>query len=132
MHDHWFERTAAKDLEGVMRYIADDIVAYEHDAPLQHVGRGQVREVCRQGLDWAEGPVTWDVPDMRVLIRDDLAVVWGLNRMTAQAADGSVEESWSRGTRVLQRRDGAWVMIHQHVSFPYDARTGQARTDLSP
>jgi ketosteroid isomerase-like protein len=31
-------------------------------------------------------------------------------------ADG--EESWSRGTRVFRRREGRWLMTHQHVSFP--------------
>lgn len=132
VHDHWFGRTAAKDLEGVMRHIADDILSYEHDAPLQYVGREQVREVCRQGLEWAPGTVTWDVPDMRVLIRDDIAVVWGLNHMTAGEADGTTAESWSRGTRVLQRRNGEWAMIHQHVSYPYDPRTGEAKTGLRP
>ncbi|WP_309258588.1 MULTISPECIES: SgcJ/EcaC family oxidoreductase [unclassified Streptomyces] len=132
VHDYWFERTAAKDLEGLMRHIADDIVSYEHDAPLQYVGRDQVREVCRNGLESAEGTVSWGVPDMRVLVRDDLAVVWGLNRMTAQEPDGATSTSWSRGTRVLQRRDGEWTMVHQHVSYPYDAGTGDAKTDLSP
>ena len=43
----------------------------------------------------------------------DLAVAWGLNRMTL---DGT--ENWSRGTRVFARRDVRWQMIHQHVSFP--------------
>lgn len=38
VHEHWFERTAAKDLEGLMRHIADDVVSYEHDAPLQYGG----------------------------------------------------------------------------------------------
>ena len=39
--------------------------------------------------------------------------------------DGTVRELWSRGTRVLQRRDGRWQLTHQHVSFPVDA-AGQA------
>ncbi|KAA6224470.1 hypothetical protein CP973_16690 [Streptomyces albofaciens JCM 4342] len=44
----------------------------------------------------------------------------------------SKEESWSRGTRVFQRRDGEWQMIHQRVSYPYDLETGAARADLRP
>ncbi|MEU3004702.1 nuclear transport factor 2 family protein [Streptomyces sp. NPDC007020] len=91
-----------------------------------------MREVCRQGLDWAPVALTWDVPDMRVLIRDDIAVVWGLNHMTAAEADGTTTESWSRGTRVLQRQNGKWAMIHQHVSYPYDPQTGKAKIDLQP
>jgi ketosteroid isomerase-like protein len=41
-------------------------------------------------------------------------------------------ESWSRGTRVFQRTGRGWEMAHQHVSFPFDLETGQARTDLAP
>ncbi|MGW4838825.1 nuclear transport factor 2 family protein [Streptomyces globisporus] len=40
--------------------------------------------------------------------------------------------SWSRGTRVLQRQNGKWTMIHQHVSYPYDPRTGEAKINLQP
>ncbi|MPY47870.1 DUF4440 domain-containing protein [Streptomyces sp. K1PN6] len=132
VHQHWFERTAAKDLDGLMAHIAEDIVSYEHDAPLQYIGRDRVREVCRAGLESAPGGVTWDVPEMKVLIRDDLAVVWGLNHMTGEMEDGTTDSTWSRGTRVLQRRGGEWQMIHQHVSYPYAPETGETKTDLSP
>lgn len=33
---------------------------------------------------------------------------------------------------IFQKRDGRWLMIHQHVSFPYDAESGLAQTELSP
>lgn len=83
VHQNWFDATARKDLDRLMAHIADDIVSYEHEAPLQYHGVDAVREVCGRGLDWTGGAVGWDVPDMTVLIRDDLAVVWGLNRMQA-------------------------------------------------
>ncbi|PRX50902.1 uncharacterized protein (TIGR02246 family) [Prauserella shujinwangii] len=132
LHDDWFGATARKDLAALMAPIADDVVSYEHDAPLRHVGVDAVREVCARGLDGATGAVSWTVPDLEVLVRDDLAVAWGLNQVRAEAADGTAEESWSRGTRVFQRRDGRWQLIHQHLSFPYDPETGRARTDLRP
>ncbi|WP_394814916.1 YybH family protein [Streptomyces millisiae] len=132
IHRGWFEDTAAKDLDGLMAHIADDVVSYEHDAPLEHVGVDRVREVCRSGLAASSGPVGWEVPGMRVLVDGDLAVAWGLNRMTAEAEDGTTAESWSRGTRVFQRRDGDWVAVHQHLSYPYDPETGEAKTDLTP
>ena len=79
-----------------------------------------MREVCRQGLEAAAGSVGWTVPDLEVVVRDDLAVAWGLNRMEA---DG--EESWSRGTRCFRRVGEDWVMVHQHVSYPNDPATGR-------
>jgi ketosteroid isomerase-like protein len=125
VHQGWFEATAAKDLDRLMAHIADTVVSYEHDAPLEYIGVDAVREVCRQGLEAAAGSVGWTVPDLEVVVRDDLAVARGLNRMEA---DG--EESWSRGTRVFRRVGEDWVMVHQHVSYPYDPATGRALTDL--
>ncbi|HEX2316259.1 MAG TPA: nuclear transport factor 2 family protein [Thermomonospora sp.] len=133
VHRRWFDDTATKDLDGMMEAIADDVVSYEHGVPLQYVGIDAVREVCRRGLEAAgEGTVTLDVPGLEVLVRDDLAVTWGLDHVRVERPDGPPVDSWSRGTRVFRRRDGAWVMIHQHLSYPLDPDTGQARTDLRP
>ncbi|MCW3816184.1 SgcJ/EcaC family oxidoreductase [Micromonospora sp. DR5-3] len=133
LHQRWFDRTTAKDLDGLMAGIAEDVVSYEHDLPLQHLGVDQVREVCKAGLDAAgDGSVTWQVPDLTILVNGDLAVAWGLNQVRVTPPKGEAVESWSRGTRIFERRDGAWLMIHQHLSYPYDPTTGQARTDLHP
>ncbi|SHN25134.1 YybH family protein [Cryptosporangium aurantiacum] len=132
LHKAWFGATAAKDLDTMMAGIADDVVSYEHEAPLEYVGVDAVRAVCATGLDSSTGTVTWDVPDLRILVRDDLAVSWGLNRMTAAQPDGTVAETWSRGTRVFRRSAGEWLMVHQHVSWPVDTSTGKAHTTLRP
>ncbi|MET8093418.1 nuclear transport factor 2 family protein [Micromonospora sp. NPDC005220] len=132
LHQRWYEATEAKDLDGIMEPVAETVVSYEHELPLEYVGRDEVREVCANGLDAGSGTVTWTVPELAVVVRDDLAVAWGLNRMTAQQPDGSTAVSWSRGTRVFQRAGRGWEMVHQHVSFPVDPDTGQARADLTP
>ncbi|MGI8329857.1 YybH family protein [Actinomadura scrupuli] len=132
LHQQWFDRTAAKDLDGLMAAISEDVVSYEHDEPLQYLGLEAVREVCKRGLDAAPGAVGWDVPELKIVVRDDLAVAWGLNHVHADQADGETIESWSRGTRVFRRQEGAWVMVHQHLSYPYDPDTGEARIDLLP
>lgn len=124
----WFRDSAAKDINGVMTKIADDVVSYEHAAPMVYRGADAVREVCQYGFDIADGEFRWDIPDLEVMVRGDLAVTWGLNRMRVTGRDGATVESWSRGTRIFQRRDGRWQMIHQHVSFPFDPSNGQVVT----
>lgn len=128
----WFRDAAAKDLDAVMSKIAEGVVSYEHEAPLRYVGVDAVREVCRQGFELARGQFRWDIPDLEIIVRGDIAVTWGLNHMWAQEPGQEPVESWSRGTRVFQKIDGRWQMIHQHVSYPYDPETGQAKTDLKP
>jgi len=132
VHRGWAEATAARDLDGLMGPIDDDVVSYEHGTPLQYVGIDAVRPVCEAGLAASSGPVTWTIPDLRVEVAGDLAVTWGLDRITSRDADGTPVATWSRGTRVFRRRAGTWRMVHQHLSFPADPVTGQARTDLEP
>ncbi|WP_440902555.1 YybH family protein, partial [Actinosynnema sp.] len=108
VHERWFERTAAKDLDGLIEHIAPDVVSYEHAGPLQHVGIDAVREVCGRGLLASPGRIDFDVPDLTVRAHGDLAVAWGLDRVVVDGV-----ETRSRGTRVFQRRDGDWRMVHQ-------------------
>ena len=96
-----------------MANIAPDVVSYEQSGQLQVVGIDEVRERCRAGLESSSGRIDFDIPDLAVRVTGDLAVAWGLDRIVA---DG--EESLSRGTRIFEKRDGEWLMIHQHVSFP--------------
>jgi len=113
VHEEWTDRTAAKDLEGLLEHIAPDIVSYEQVAPLQYVGIDEVREVCRRGLNSSAGRIDFDTPDLSVKVGGDLAVSWGLDRIVT---DG--KETRSRGTRVFQRRGDQWQMVHQHLSVP--------------
>ncbi|MFY1699925.1 YybH family protein [Solwaraspora sp. WMMA2101] len=130
LHQDLFDATAAKDLDRLTAPIADDIVSYEHQQPLQYVGLDAVREVCRAGLDAAgTGTVNWAVPDLRIVVDGDLAVAWGLNHVQLKPADATPSDSWSRGTRVFQRQGGAWRMVHQHLSWPSGPATDDTGTD---
>jgi ketosteroid isomerase-like protein len=128
----WFRDAAARDVDALMTKIDDHVVSYEHVIPLQYSGANAVREVCRRGFEAMKGQFRWDIPDLQVIVRDDIAVTWGLNRMQAQESGKPGVELWSRGTRIFQKVDGKWKLIHQHVSFPYDPGTGAAKTDLKP
>ncbi|MEZ5230938.1 MAG: nuclear transport factor 2 family protein [Acidimicrobiales bacterium] len=132
LHDDWFAASHRKDLDASMAPIDEVIVSYEHTVPLQYTSLDDIREECRRGFDLAGDDFMWTVPDLRVVADGDLAVAWGLNRMTDRLPDGSESTTWSRGTRVFRRSDGRWTMIHQHVSFPFDPETGHAATGLTP
>lgn len=128
----WFEASAGKDLDGAVAPISTDIVSYEHSMPLEVRDIEAMRAECKVGFDRAGDDFRWDIPDLKIIVRGDIAVTWGLNRM-ANYVDGVVKnEMWSRGTRIFRRIDGRWQMIHQHVSFPMDPASGKTRFDLVP
>ncbi len=118
VHETWFERTAAKDLDGLMQHVDPNIVSYEHAGALEYVGIDEVRDVCRRGLASSPGAIEFDIPDLTVLANGDLAVAWGLDRVLVEDADGHSIATQSRGTRVFQRRSSGWAMVHQHLSIP--------------
>ena len=132
LFERWSDASSAKDIDGAMLPVATDVVSYEHIDRLQHTGVDAVRVVCQQGFDAAQGELRWDVPDLRILVRDDIAATWGMNRVRVIDEDGHTRDHYSRGTRIFQRANGAWKMIHQHVSYPIDPQTGLAKSELLP
>ena len=132
LHEEWFAASARKDLDATMSPIAPGIVSYEHSTPLEYTDIADIREECRQGFEYQGEDFSWTVPDLQILVREDLAVAWGLNRMASKDADGAGVVSWSRGTRVFRRTKDGWRLVHQHVSFPVDAETGIAAMGLTP
>jgi ketosteroid isomerase-like protein len=128
----WLRSSSQLDIEGAMRPIDPNVHSYEHVAPLEYRGIDAVRAVCQQGFDQIKGEFEWDVPDLQVIVRDDIAIAWGLNRMRYRSPSAPEVENWSRSTRVFQKKEGTWKMIHQHLSLPADPETGQVKADLKP
>jgi len=132
LFEAWFDASEAKDIDRQMAPIAANVHAYEHEQPLQYRGVAALREICQGGLDLTPEKFRWDVPDLQIIVRGDIAVTWGLNRMHLEEPGRPATQAWSRGTRIFQKLAGRWQMIHEHVSYPMDPQTGQARTDLTP
>jgi uncharacterized protein (TIGR02246 family) len=109
----WSDSTAAKDLDAMMAGIDEDVVSYELGGALQYAGLSAVRDVCQRGVAAAVGTIRWDIPDLRVVVRGDLAVAWGIDELRVDGV-----ESRARATRIFQRKDGHWLMVHQHRSLP--------------
>lgn len=104
----------------------------ELDPPLQFVGRAGIRGVCQHGFDLQPDTFRRNIPDLQVIVRDDIAVTWGLNRTRGEAPGEDPTEMWSRGARIFPAIDGRWQMIYQHVFFPVGPDTREGRMDLTP
>ncbi|RWO03587.1 MAG: DUF4440 domain-containing protein [Mesorhizobium sp.] len=111
-----------------------DVVVFDLPPPLAYRGE-QARDI--EGINawfatWRNG-VTVHMADPQVMIDGDLAVAFGLSRMTGIKTDGTKVDSWSRRTIVLRRIAGSWKIIHEHASFPMAMDgSGRAVTDLLP
>jgi ketosteroid isomerase-like protein len=128
------DATAKGDARSNVDAMDPDVVVFDLSPPLAYRGE-QARDI--EGINawfatWRNG-VTVHMADPQLMIDGDLAVAFGLSRMTGTKTDGTKVDSWSRRTIVLRRIAGSWKIIHEHASFPTAMDgSGRAVTDLSP
>ena len=121
-----------KDTETLVSAVAPDVVSFDALPPLQRIGAEAVRARAAEWLGWYDGPVGYDIRDLRITAGDDTAFASYLYRVTGTMTNGSKVDMWVRSTMGLQKRDDQWAIAHEHTSVPFDAETGRAALELAP
>lgn len=76
------------------------------------------------------GPISYEIQDLRITMSDDVAFCHGLTHIKATRAHGEKADYWVRVTVGFRKRNGQWMMIHDHVSMPFDMQTMKAVSEL--
>lgn len=124
-----------RDAERLVSRYAPQIVKFDLDPPLQHLG-SEVLDPARLN-NWFsgfDGPVDYEIRDLTVTIGGDVAFCYSLNRMSATPRGSSESfDLWFRATVCLRKADGKWQIVHEHNSTPfYMDGTFGAALDLKP
>lgn len=98
--------------------FASDAAIFNLAPPLLH--RGVNLEEKQAWFDSWSTPVEIEPCDFEVTVSGDLAVCHGYLRLsgTKKGPEGTVS-FWMRETLCLERRDGAWKIVHEHTSVPF-------------
>ena len=128
------ERIRAKDLGALERLYAQDVVSFDVEPPLQHVG------VAAKMKNWAKAftffqDVTYEVRDLAVTVSDSGDVAFGhcFGRLSGTLMNGTATNGmWVRATFCFQKIDGNWLIVHDQASVPFDLPSGKGVTDLEP
>lgn len=121
-----------KDLAALERLYAQDVVSFDVEPPLQHVG------VAAKMRNWAAvfrifEDVTYELRDVTVTVGGDIAFGHGFGRLSGTLKDGTATNGmWVRATYCLRKIDNSWVIVHDQASVPLDWASGKAVTDLEP
>ena len=123
----------AKDVDALMAHYTEDILSYDLAPPLAHEGAAVNRRGWTEWFPTFDGPVGYEVRDLRITIRDDLAFSTSLNRISGTRTDGGHTDVWVRATACYRKVDGAWKVAHEHLSVPfYMDGSFRAAVDLRP
>lgn len=128
------DATARGDASAIIHPMSEEVVVFDLPPPLAYRGAQarNLEEINRWLGTWRDG-VSVRLTNPQVLMEGDLAVVFGLSRMSGIKLDGTRVDSWSRRTIVLRRSTETWNIVHEHASFPMAMDgSGRAVTDLTP
>ncbi len=135
----WLEAFASQDLDRMMSFYVDDIYTYDLMAAPTDDGLAMAFDggaIWRQNWIKFFGMFADDlvitIDDLTVYQQGDLATVYGLTRLEGTIEGGPYVDMWVRETNLLRRVEDRWLVVHDHVSVPFDFATGQALTNLGP
>jgi ketosteroid isomerase-like protein len=122
----------AKDLEGLKQLYAADVVSFDIDPPLQHVGVTAKLENWKRVFTFFE-KVTYEIRDLAITAGDDVAFGHFFGRLSGTLQNGTTTSGmWVRGTLCFRKLDDNWLITHDQVSVPLDIATGKGVVDLEP
>lgn len=126
------EHIQDKDLDALSRIYAPDVVSFDVEPPLRHLG------VDAKLKNWAKvftvfRDVWYELRDLTVEADGDVAFAYALGRLSGTLATGArAEGTWVRATFGFRRIDGDWLITHDQASVPVDVLSGSVATDLEP
>ena len=130
--EDWANAVRAKDVEAVLSLYAANIVSFDLDPPLRYAGADNKRRAWREFFALHTGPIAYELREVNVTTRGELAFVHSLNHVSGKLASGATSDLWLRWTACFQRIDGIWLVLHDHVSVPANLANGQAAVNLRP
>jgi ketosteroid isomerase-like protein len=129
--DDWANAIRAKDADRVMARQMADSVTFDLAPPLISTGT-DAKDLQAWFSTW-QGPLGYELRDLKITAGDDVAFCHGLNRLSGVKNDGEQVEMWFRQTLCFVKIGGEWRIAHQHESVPFHMDGSyRAAVDLKP
>jgi uncharacterized protein (TIGR02246 family) len=115
--DAWAEALRAKEINALMAHYAPDIVTFDV-MPLQSQGVDAYRKNFEAWFAAVQGPIDFEMRDLRITMSDDIAFCHYLGRVRSTRTTGEKTDYRVRVTAGFQKMNGQWLVTHEHVSVP--------------
>ncbi|WP_051021756.1 YybH family protein [Nocardia araoensis] len=130
--DKIVEGLRAKDLEALKQVYTADVVSFDVEPPLEHVGIAAKLENWKKVFEFFDS-VSYEVRDLTLTMGDEVAFGHAFGRLGGTLRNGSATSGmWVRVTYCLRKIDDTWLIAHDQVSVPLDIASGKGVVDLEP
>lgn len=122
----WRAALEAKDVATMMEDYAPDALLFDGCPPYKTEGVEKIRQLWENCLPYFPDQFKSEHRDVQIHVEGDLAFLHGLHHFVPIPADHPCGQTWMRITIGLRRIGGKWLVIHEHVSIPFNPITNQA------
>ena len=95
-----------KDADALIGHYAPDVFAFDLLPPLQYKGVDALMQRASQWLASFEGPLGFEMRDLRITAGDDVAFCHSLNGVKGTSRGGAKVDMWWRATVCFRKQDG--------------------------
>ena len=115
----WATATRTNLLDEVLEHHLPSALIYDVLPPLRYQG---VEVYRRSWDDWqpdTQGDAIFDLQDLTIVAGTEVAFASGVIQCGGTLPSGRVFEDLVRATFCLQKFNGHWKVVHQHISKPF-------------
>ena len=113
----WAAAVRQKDMTGILRHHAEDIVMFDLPPPLELKGIEAYEETWALFFNSSPEPPVFDVVNLRIAAGNDVAFAIALMRCVVVEDDVASDLDF-RLTIGFRKVDGQWLFQHEHHSIP--------------
>lgn len=111
---HYERAMRTHDLRRALHVIANDAVFWLSDGTT-HAGKERISAAIRERFDAMEDG-RYEISSVRWVVRTVATAVSVYRFRWSEAREGRPARGFGRGTTVLLRREGRWLIVHEHQS----------------
>ena len=127
--DQWTKALHAKNLDTLMALYAPDTITFDLMPPSQ-VDADRYRKNFERWFGSISGPINYELHNLRITASDKVAFCHSVSHVTATRTNGEKADYWVRVTVGFEKRNGQWLVIHDHISMPIEMETMKAVSEL--
>ena len=117
----WAEATRLGRLDDVLANHAPEARIFDVLPPLSHDGAEAYRRTWDDWQPETQGEAVFHLEGLSITAGEDVAFAHGFLCCGGTLADGRTFRDRVRATFCLARQQGAWRVLHQHISKPVRA-----------
>ena len=115
----WIDGVRDRDLDAVLARHDPDVVMFDVPPPYRGVrGIDEYRESWGPFFEWLDQGAVFELVELDVVAGADVAFAYALVRCGKPEEFAVNPGNRLRMTIGLHKRDGRWVVTHEHHSFP--------------